>query len=212
MTVALDTAGADAARPFIERADPTHPSLVDQAHALDELFGVTNVPMGIWIDEHGMIVRPPEPATPRRPRTDRPIPEDLPDRLREMLEEARKIRIDPDTYIAALRDWVANGSDSVYALDPHEVIERSRPRPPEAALAAANFELGQHLWRDGHERDAVPYFRETHRLEPDNWTYKRQAWTFADPLQGPSDDYDGDWLSDVREIGAQNYYPPLRMP
>ena len=53
------------------------------------------------------------------------------------------------------------------------------------------------------------WFREAHRLQPDNWTYKRQAWTFVDPLQGPTEPYDSDWLSDVKEIGAENYYPEI---
>jgi len=48
-------------------------------------------------------------------------------------------------------------------------------------------------------------------LQPDNWTYKRQAWSLADPLQGPTEQYEGDWLSDVKKIGAENYYPPLQM-
>jgi hypothetical protein len=76
--------------------------------------------------------------------------------------------------------------------------------------AAASFELGQALHRAGHAEDAVHWFREAHRLQPDNWTYKRQAWEFVDPiLQGPSEQYEGDWLSDVRAIGAENYYPPV---
>src|SRR5258708_32920720 len=66
-TVALDTAGTEAVRPWMEAANPDHPSLIDQAHLLDELLGVVNVPNGVWIDEQGMIVRPPEPAYPRRP-------------------------------------------------------------------------------------------------------------------------------------------------
>ncbi len=57
--------------------------------------------------------------------------------------------------------------------------------------------------------DAVRWFREAHRLQPENWTYKRQAWTFADPFQGPSDSYDSDWLSEVRRVGAENYYPAV---
>jgi hypothetical protein len=52
--------------------------------------------------------------------------------------------------------------------------------------------------------------RGSARLQPHNWTYKRQAWEFVDPiLQGPSDEYDGDWLTDVREAGPENYYPPV---
>ncbi len=218
VTVALDTAGAEAARPWIEAAHPTHPSLIDQAHVLDELLGVINVPNGIWIDEQGMIVRPPETAYPirrnssNRPRTDQQIvaeTEMTPQQRHaaEVRAEVRKIRTDPEAYIAALRDWVANGSASRYALSPNEVTRRSHARPPEVAEAAASFELGQYLYRQGHPDAAVPWFRAAHRLQPDNWTYKRQAWTFVDPQQGPNEIYDGDWLSDVRAIGAENYYP-----
>lgn len=223
VTVALDTAGAEAARPWIEAAQPEHPSLVDQSHLLDELLGIVNVPSGVWINEEGMLVRPPEPAFPHRPTfldadTSTP-PVTPPDselsprqrRLVETLAEARKIRIQPERYLAALRDWVANGSASRYALSADEVMLRSQPRSSALAEAAASFELGQHLYRQGATEDAVPWFRNAHRLQPDNWTYKRQAWFFADQLQGPTVLYDGDWLSDVRAIGAENYYPPLDM-
>lgn len=220
VTVALDTAGIEAVRPWIEAANPDHPSLLDQAHLLDELLGVVNVPNGVWIDERGMIVRPPEPAYPRRPASFRRLDsarQELVEgelspqqrRAREIRAEVRKIRIEPEAYIAALRDWVANGAASRYALAPDEVTRRSHARPPEVAEAAASFELGQYLHRQGHADAAVPWFRAAHRLQPDNWTYKRQAWTFADQEQGPNDVYDGDWLSDVRTIGAENYYPPL---
>ena len=64
VTVALDV-DADAARPFIEQAQPEHPSLIDQAHVVDELFGIVNVPNGVWIDEDGMIVRPGRAACTR---------------------------------------------------------------------------------------------------------------------------------------------------
>src|SRR5258708_31844892 len=67
VTVALDTGGTEAVGPWMEAANPDHPSLIDQAHLLDELLGVVNVPNGVWIDEQGMIVRPPEPAYPGRP-------------------------------------------------------------------------------------------------------------------------------------------------
>lgn len=216
VTVALDTGGAAAAGPWIDAAKPAHPSLIDAGHLLDELFGVVNVPTGIWIDEQGVLVRPPEPAWPGRVvlsdmlrNAPTPAPGQGDPYVADMLAEARKIRHDADRYATALRDWVANGSASRYALTPGEVVARSRPRPSEEALAAAHFELGQHLHRAGHGEDAVPHFREAHRLHPANWTYKRQAWSFVDVWQKPSDVYEGDWVGDVRAIGAENYYPAL---
>jgi hypothetical protein len=208
VSVALHTGGIDAAAPWIDRAKTSHPALIDSAHVLGELLGVVNVPTGIWIDEQGVIVRPPEPAFPWVPRqpTDEFLAQ-LPPLLAEMLREAQNISIDPEPYVAALRDWVSKGAGSQFALSPEEVVERSAPRDADRARAAASFELAQHLHVSGHPRDAVRWFREAHRLQPENWTYKRQAWTFADPLQGPSDDYDSDWLTEVRERGAENYYP-----
>lgn len=219
VTVALDTAGALAARPWIEAAQPAHPALIDQAHLLDELLGIVNVPSGVWINEEGILVRPAEPAFPHRPnylKLDRTDPSaarsQAPSPRRQALKEAvSRIRIEPERYLAALRDWVTNGAASRYALEPEEVIRRSYPRPREVAEAAASFELGQYLYRLGFSEDAVPWFRRAHRLQPENWTYKRQAWTFADPGQGPTELYDGDWLSDVQAIGPENYYPPLQM-
>ena len=212
VTVALDTGGADAAGQFIDAAAPEHPSLIDAEHRLDELLGISNVPMGVWIDEAGILVRPPETAHPgksvlREMMRGQKVPEDLPPYVLEMLAETAKIRVKPERYAEALRDWAANGAESEYALSPEEVVERSRPRPPELSEAAAHFALGQHLHRIGEVDAARGHFRAAHRLDPDNWTYRRQAWSFEDPLQGPSEHYDSDWLSDVKASGAENYYP-----
>jgi len=111
----------------------------------------------------------------------------------------------------ALRDWVRHGARSRYALSADQLVARSQPRDESHARAAACFELAQHLHRGGLRDDAVRWFREAHRLAPENWTYRRQAWSLADPLQGPTQAYDSDWLTDVRRIGAENYYPPLQL-
>ena len=206
VTVALDT-DAGAARRYIERAQPEHPSLIDQAHVVDTLFGIVNVPSGVWIDEDGMIVRPPEPAW-AKPRQPREIPATATPRQVAMITEVNKIRFEAEKYVAALRDWAALGRASRFALSPEEVVRRSRPRPVEASIAAAHFEFGQHFYRAGRIDDAVRHFRRAHELQPDNWTYRRQAWSLADPEQGPTT-YASDWLSDVLKIGAENYYPPL---
>ena len=121
--------------------------------------------------------------------------------------------------VAAINTYLRHGDPQVEAiclcsadlLVTDEVVERSRPRPQEVGMAAAHFELGQHLWREGRRDDAIRNFREAHRLQPDNWTYKRQAWSFVNPLQAPSEEFEGDWLGDVRKIGAENYYPRLEL-
>src|SRR5260370_6619766 len=157
------------------------------------------------------MVRPQEPAYPRRPTSFRRLDsarQDLVEgelsphqrRAREVRAEVRKIRIEPEAYIAALRDWVANGAASRYALAPEEVTRRSHARPPEVAEAATSFELGQYLHRAGHADAAVPWFRSAHRRQPDNWTFKRHAWSFFELPQGPYAGYDCYWLYDVLAI------------
>lgn len=136
-----------------------------------------------------------------------------------MLAEARKIPRDTDAYHRALRDWVEKGAASRFALSLEEVIERSRPRDADVALGHAHFELASHLESEGHHEAAVRHFREAHRLVPDSWSFRRQAWAlegdtegpFARFWQGPSEadpeawPYEGDWLSDIRSLGAENY-------
>ena len=207
VTVALDTAGAERAGRYIDRASPEHPSLIDTAHLLDELYGFVNVPSAVWIDEELRVVRPPETAYhPDSPVLRRRPPGDAPPLLAEVLRESARIHTYHEGYVDALRDWVRLGAASRYALPAEQVVGRFDRRSRQAAEAAAEFELGQHLHRFGHERDAVARFRAAHRLHPDNWTYKRQAWSLVDPLQGPTEEYDGDWLTDVRRIGPENYY------
>ena len=218
VTVALDSGGAEAAAKWIDRAAPRHPSLIDESHLTAELFGFVNVPSAVWIDETQTLVRPAHAAHVRRSSfEDAEVPEGL-GRITEMLREVKKIRrTDPEVYVAAVRDWVQRGADSPYALAPDEVVERSRPRPPGHAEAAACFELGRWLWDAGRRQEAVAWFRQAHRLQPDNWAYKRQAWSLAttapgedtDLIQGPTDLYEGNWLDDVRAAGAENYYEPF---
>ena len=226
VTVGLDALGPEACRPFIEAAQPEHPSLIDTHHQMAERFGVLNIPNGIWIDEDGVVVRPAEPAFPRTRAPRRDINLDgFPDRMRETMIEAFDIQSDGDAYVGALRDWVEQGEASRFALSPAEVIRRSAPRPPEVSAGQAHFALAAHLVSTGRADDAVRHFREAHRLQPENFSYKRQAWSLAaegtgpferfwqGPVPGREDEwpYESDWLSEVRAKGARNYYPPLEL-
>jgi len=57
IAVALDKSAEDA-RPWIEKAAPTYPVLIDTQHVLPDLYNIVNVPTALWIDERGRIVRP----------------------------------------------------------------------------------------------------------------------------------------------------------
>ena len=65
VTVGIETSGSDTCHEFIELAQPEHPSLMNTTHQMEALpFGVVNIPNVVWIDENGVIVRPPEPGWP----------------------------------------------------------------------------------------------------------------------------------------------------
>ena len=212
VTVALDT-DVEAARPFHEAAHATHPSLVDPAHVMVGLFGMTNAPFAIWIDEDGTIVRPAEVAfAPRQPRRGPDQSEfiaQLPERQRKIIEQMTAAIRDTDRYSVAVRDWAAHGADSRYVLPEHEVIERSRPRPLEFGLAAAHFELAQHLHRAGFPPTPSRTSRKRTGSIPTNWSYHREALSLVDPEWGQV--YERDMLSEVELVGTETFYPALEM-
>jgi hypothetical protein len=215
VTVALDIEPRHTYK-WIDAAAPTHPSVIDTRHVTDDLFGFVNIPMAVWIDEQGNIVRPAESASiERSPLRDMDIPDGLPERLDRTFREVKAIPDVSDKYRAAIVDWAQHGAASRFALSADEVIARSQPRGDHEARAAACFELGEHLRRTVGSEAAVPWWREAHRLYPANWTYKRQAWTLVttpegaeenDLLQGPNDVYEGNWLDDVIAGGGGEAY------
>jgi hypothetical protein len=171
VTVGLEMGGAEVVRPFVEAARAEHPSLVDETHCMDALFGVTNIPQVLWIDEDGVIVRPPEPGAPAPPPTDDP-------EAQQSLAFMSRGRSHPEWYGDRIRDWVEKGAESEYSLPPDEVVARSHPRSPEVSEAAAHFDLAQHLWRqEGFSDATLEHFARAHTLQPDNITYKRQAYS-----------------------------------
>jgi hypothetical protein len=127
------------------------------------LFGMTNVPFAIWIDEDGTIVRPAEVAFAPRQARDQAQEQSsmiaqMPERQRKIIEKMTTTMRDTDRYAAAVRDWAANGAESRYVLSEEEVVERSRPRPPEFGLAAAHREalsLVDPAWGQIYERDML---------------------------------------------------------
>jgi len=224
-------------REFIDAAQATHPSLLDPTHELDAKFGVINIPNVVWIDESGVIVRPAEPGWPEG--------DHYPSWLREFLdardvereakateveatnpELAAKIRggQERETYASAIRDWAANGAQSRFAMSPDEVVASSQERPQDKSRGAAHFELANHLWTIDNRPSAIEHFRAAHRLQPENWTYKRQAWSLIGneaagggemgrfnqgPLPGHEAEwpFEGDFTTEAGSTPAGDYYP-----
>jgi len=56
VAVAMDTNGIEP-RPVDRCREATYPQLIDAEHSLGALLGIINVPMGVWIDEDGVLVR-----------------------------------------------------------------------------------------------------------------------------------------------------------
>jgi hypothetical protein len=194
-------------RALIEKAAvPAYPCLIDERHVLGEAYGIINVPTAVWIDEDGIIVRPPE--TPGAT-----------DAFRAMNLQTREVpkeraadgRVRRQVYVDALRDWIEHGAASRHVLAPDEVRRRMRGTDAGASLAAAHFRLGVWLAQHG-DRDAGQRALETAvRLEPESWRFRRQKIVLSDPaLTGQLASTPEFWQA-VQALGERYYYPPTEM-
>lgn len=131
-----------------------------------------------------------------------------------------RMGFDADRYADMVRDWAEKGAASEHALSAEQVIARSHPQSPEVSEAAAHFALAQHLWRaEGFSERTLGHFAAAHTLQPDNITYKRQAYSqyrvsITDEvndrsrfMQSPADGEDWPFVSnvtdDMTELQAQ---------
>jgi peroxiredoxin len=159
-SVALDARPEDS-RPWIEAAAPEYPVVVDTAHVTAERYGITNVPSVVWVDEEGVVVKPPTIA-----------PGD--DQFKDFT------RIDAATHHDALRRWVRDGEL------PAGVASPPPPRSPEEQLALAERRLAALLHGEGHVEAAATHLRRAVDLAPWDWTIRRGgiALRGEDPFLG----------------------------
>jgi AhpC/TSA family protein len=199
VAVALDSGGAVTTAQWIGAAKATYPCLIDERHVVADLYGMVNVPNAVWIDEAGLIVRPAETAGSSdafRRYLDRTTKQMSADGLAER-ERVRR------AYFDALRDWVAQGPRSRFALAPDEVRRRLAGVTEAHARAGTAFRLGQYLVHQGHLDTARPYFAEARRLHPESWSYRRQTWELEEPGKAGGPEF---WAA-VDALGKRPYYP-----
>lgn len=192
VAIALDSRGADAVRPWIELAQPDYPCLIDAQHSATDLYGVSNVPMAMWIDEAGRIVRPAEdigsamtgvggafssPAFTevfQHGRFDRAAGRLNPEGVAAIHEARRPL-------LEALADWVERGSASKYVLSAERARAEMRLPAPEEAQASVLFRLGLHLFDRGEADEAKPLFQRATELWPDSISILRQWGDVEEP-------------------------------
>jgi len=147
------------------------------------------VPTGIWIDETGRVVRPGEPAwTTSRTST----------------FGGKPLVTEGEAYVAALRDWVINGSASASVLPDAEFARRVKARSRNEMEADASFKLGVWFAQAGAAERARPYFKRAQALNPDDWNYHRQDWSFTPEEAGKL------WLEKFQKLETP-YYPTLQI-
>ena len=201
IAIAMDSRGAEIARPWIEAAKATYVAVIDRDHVIADLYNMVNVPQAVWIDEDGRIVRPTEVAgscdyfrgMDRATRT-------LPKEAQDLRQQVRA------RYLDAVRDWVANGRASRYVFDARAA--RAHVSPPSADIQRAHvhFRLGEHLRRLGRDAEGDEHLAEASRLHPESWNIWRQAGDLKFKGQ-PNPDF---W-SRVDALGPRRYYDKIDM-
>ncbi|MBI3993428.1 MAG: hypothetical protein HY342_09145 [Candidatus Lambdaproteobacteria bacterium] len=202
VAVAMDSRD-DAARPWIEAANPGYLALIDRHHLLADLYNMVNVPQAVWIDEHGRIVRPTEVAGSYegfrwRDRNTGKLPDEI-----AATTKAAKLR-----YVEAVRDWVLKGPSSAFAFD--EAAARAHLSLPSAdvALAHAAFRMGQALLGEGRIEEAQGFLDEARRRHPESWNIWRQCYKPNELglAAGP------EFWERVQALGDKRYYAHVDMP
>lgn len=168
IAVALDV--QEAARPWIDAAKPDYPCLIDRDHALADLYGITNVPQAVWLDERGRIVRPPENAGSSD--AFRGMDRVTKQMSAGQIEERQRIK---SVYVAALQDWINSGAASKFVCTADEARARLHLPNADTTRAHAHFRIAQHLLAQGRAEEAQKHFGEASRLHPDSWNIWRQG-------------------------------------
>ena len=161
---------------------------MDASHSVSSAFHFVNVPTGVWIDERGRIIRPGEPAWTST-RTD--------------TYGGRRLAIEGEAYVSALRDWVTNGERSEYVVSDEDYQRRVTPRSATEMEAEASFKLGVWFQQAGNAALATKYFERAQQLNPDDWNYHRQEWSFTGEAGRK-------WLEKFQKL-EQPYYPTLEL-
>lgn len=155
--MAFDKDAADA-RPWVEKAKPAYPVLLDTRHIVADLYNMVNVPTVVWIDEKGRIVRPNDAAFGNN--------------------AWQKVSgMDAEPHKAAVRAWVKEGK---LPLAPERAKELTPEVTKEHQVARAEYLVGRWLFEQGKKEEAKPHFERAGELAPHDFTIRRGTMPMRD--------------------------------
>ncbi len=152
IVIASDIQGPDVAIPWIEKAGGEFRALIDRDNLVGNAYQLKYVPVGIFVDEDGRLVRPVGSVN---------IEDDA---LRGELREWVTTGLIPD-------EWVAGAGDSVAAGD----------STGEEKEADARFQLSRILLESGKRSAAVEELKRAFELDRENWIIRKQLWALENP-------------------------------
>jgi hypothetical protein len=97
---------------------------------------------------------------------------------------------------------VTNGERSPYVLSDEDFARRVKPRSAAEMEAEASFKLAVWFHQAGHDDLAAKHFEHAQQLNPDDWNYHRQPWSFT------PDEARKKWMEKFQRLD-QPYYPKL---
>jgi tetratricopeptide (TPR) repeat protein len=197
VSVAVDIQGAEAARPYVEKAGVTYTALVDEGNILGELFGVNYVPLHYIIDEYGIY---------RMKERD-------PQKIAEFLEREK---VDTELVVKA------DSTPFVYDIHKLKTIMEKHPKNAKAHLmlgdvfiqqgkyeegireygkaieldpgsAEGPFRIGRAMLRQGKKDEALAELKKAWKLDQDNWIIRKQIWALEYPERFYAGKVDYDW-------------------
>jgi hypothetical protein len=136
-------------RPWVENVE--FPVLIDQQHALTELYAISNVPTVIWIDGDDRIVRPNGVAFGT-----------------DTFKDFTGVESAP--HMDLIRKWVRDGEAAV--LD-ESVRATVGDLSDDEVRARLHFRIATHLRRTDRAAAAAAHFARAGELAPHDWTIRR---------------------------------------
>ncbi len=149
VSAALEHAGGEAARPFVEAAGTEFPTVIDEHGVLAGIFDFKAVPNGVLVDEVGVI----------------------------RWAKYGGFSIDNPEDVATVERFLAGGDPG---LSPVGKVPYTL-RPVERELVATKVRLGRLLDETGRRDEALGVWREALRLDPENFTIRKQIWAAEHP-------------------------------